>query len=99
MIRTALPKLPLQDIDLLFIENVGNLVCPAEFALGADLAAVIASTPEGHDKPYKYPGMFAAADAVVLNKAENTTDRQPRTADRYHRSAVSGQPSAVESET
>jgi hydrogenase nickel incorporation protein HypB len=70
MIRAALPQLPLQDIDLLFIENVGNLVCPAEFALGANLAVVIASAPEGHDKSYKYPGMFAAADAVLLNKAD-----------------------------
>jgi hydrogenase nickel incorporation protein HypB len=70
MIRTALGELSLPDIDLLFIENVGNLVCPAEFDLGADLAVVIASTPEGHDKPYKYPGMFAAADVVLLNKAD-----------------------------
>ena len=70
MIRAALPQLPLAEIDLLFIENVGNLVCPAEFELGADLAVVVASVPEGHDKPYKYPGMFAAADAVLLNKAD-----------------------------
>lgn len=70
MVRTALAELPLAEIDLLFIENVGNLVCPAEFALGADRAVVVASTPEGHDKPYKYPNMFAAADAVVLNKAD-----------------------------
>jgi hydrogenase nickel incorporation protein HypB len=70
MVRSALGELPLSDIDLLFIENVGNLVCPAEFDLGADLAAVVASTPEGHDKPYKYPGMFAAADVVLLNKAD-----------------------------
>lgn len=70
MIRSALPHLPLEDIDVLFIENVGNLVCTANFALGADAAVVVASTPEGHDKPYKYPGMFAAADAVVLNKSD-----------------------------
>ena len=70
MIRAALGELPLPDIDLLFIENVGNLVCPAEFDLGADLAVVVASAPEGHDKPYKYPGMFAAADVVLLNKAD-----------------------------
>lgn len=70
MVRTALAELPLAEIDLLFIENVGNLVCPAEFDLGADRAIVVASTPEGHDKPYKYPGMFAAVDAVVLNKAD-----------------------------
>jgi hydrogenase nickel incorporation protein HypB len=70
MIRTALTDLPLNEINLLFIENVGNLVCPANFALGADLAVVVASVPEGHDKPYKYPSMFAGADVVVLNKAD-----------------------------
>ncbi len=68
MIRAGLAQLPLSEIDLLFIENVGNLVCPAGFALGENLALVVASVPEGHDKPYKYPGMFAAADAVLLNK-------------------------------
>ena len=70
MVRAALPHLRLDEIDLLFIENVGNLVCPANFALGADLAVVVASVPEGHDKPYKYPGMFATADVVLLNKAD-----------------------------
>jgi hydrogenase nickel incorporation protein HypB len=70
MIRAALPRLPLSDIDLLFIENVGNLVCPAEFDLGAARSVVVASVPEGHDKPYKYPAMFAAADAVALNKSD-----------------------------
>lgn len=70
MIRTALPELPLAQLDLLFIENVGNLVCPANFALGADRAVVIASVPEGHDKPYKYPGIFASADVVILNKID-----------------------------
>jgi hydrogenase nickel incorporation protein HypB len=72
MVRAALAQLPLAAMEVLFIENVGNLVCPAEFDLGAHLAVVIASTPEGHDKPYKYPGMFARADAVVLNKADLT---------------------------
>lgn len=70
MVRNALPDLPLNDLDILFIENVGNLVCPAEFDLGASLAAVVASAPEGHDKPYKYPGMFASADVVLLNKCD-----------------------------
>lgn len=70
MIKSALPHLPLPDIDLLFIENVGNLVCPANFDVAANAAVVVASVPEGHDKPYKYPGMFAAADAVILNKAD-----------------------------
>lgn len=70
MVRSALEHLPLGDIDILFIENVGNLVCPAGFKLGEDMNLVVASSPEGHDKPYKYPGMFAAADAVLLNKAD-----------------------------
>jgi hydrogenase nickel incorporation protein HypB len=70
MVTSALPHLPLAELDLLFVENVGNLVCPANFALGTHLNVVIASVPEGHDKPYKYPGMFAAADVVVLNKAD-----------------------------
>jgi hydrogenase nickel incorporation protein HypB len=70
MVRSALLSLPLNDLDLLFIENVGNLVCPAEFDLGADLAVVVASAPEGQDKPYKYPGMFASADVVLLNKCD-----------------------------
>jgi len=68
MIRSALEHLPLDSIDVLFIENVGNLICPANYRLGADLNLVIASVPEGHDKPYKYPGMFANADLVALNK-------------------------------
>jgi hydrogenase nickel incorporation protein HypB len=64
------PELSYPELRLLFIENVGNLICPANFNLGADRAIVIASVPEGHDKPYKYPGMFATADAVILNKAD-----------------------------
>lgn len=70
MVRSALAQLPLQTIKLLFIENVGNLVCPAGFRLGEDINVVVASAPEGHDKTYKYPGMFAAADAVLLNKCD-----------------------------
>lgn len=70
MVRSALAHLPLPSIDLLFIENVGNLVCPAGFKLGEDINVVVASAPEGHDKPYKYPGMFAAGDAVLLNKSD-----------------------------
>lgn len=70
MIRSALANLPLQDLNLVLIENVGNLVCPADFALGANVALVVASAPEGHDKPYKYPSMFAHADAVLLNKSD-----------------------------
>jgi hydrogenase nickel incorporation protein HypB len=70
MVRGALAELPMGDLDLLFIENVGNLICTAEFDLGAHLAVVVASVPEGYDKPYKYPGMFARADVVLLNKAD-----------------------------
>ncbi|MDX1675892.1 MAG: hydrogenase nickel incorporation protein HypB, partial [Longimicrobiales bacterium] len=68
MVRSALPHLELDAIDLLFIENVGNLICPANYQLGADLNLVIGSVPEGHDKPFKYPGIFTGADVVVLNK-------------------------------
>ena len=70
MIGTALPHLPLAELNLLWIENVGNLVCPSNFALGSDINVVVASVPEGHDKPYKYPSMFASADVVLLNKAD-----------------------------
>ncbi len=70
MVRSALPHLLPGGVDVLMIENVGNLICTAEFALGTHVNLVVASTPEGHDKPYKYPGMFAAADVVALNKAD-----------------------------
>jgi len=56
---------------ILFIENVGNLVCPAEFGMGEDLNVVIASVPEGHDKPAKYPAIFMKADAILLNKIDS----------------------------
>jgi len=70
MVRPALEQLPLDEIDLLLIENVGNLVCPAGLALGEHLNVVISSLPEGDDKPYKYPGIFMAVDAVVINKID-----------------------------
>ena len=70
MTATALGDLPLKDIDLLLIENVGNLVCPAEFSLGEDIRILIASTPEGDDKPFKYPLMFHEADVVLINKID-----------------------------
>ncbi len=70
MVRSGVEHLPLADLDLLMIENVGNLICPASFDLGEDLAVVVASVPEGDDKPYKYPGIFTGADAVVLNKCD-----------------------------
>jgi hydrogenase nickel incorporation protein HypB len=70
MISRALDALPLEDLDLVIVENVGNLVCPTEFDLGQGARIVILSVPEGHDKPLKYPGIFAQADAVLLNKVD-----------------------------
>jgi hydrogenase nickel incorporation protein HypB len=70
MVRSALPSLPLADIDLLLIENVGNLVCPAEFRVGEDAKAMVCSVTEGEDKPLKYPLMFRTAELVVVNKID-----------------------------
>ena len=70
MVSNALSNVPLQDIELLFIENVGNLICPASFALGAHKRVLISSVPEGDDKPFKYPLMFDIADVVVINKID-----------------------------
>lgn len=70
MLREALPKLDLKAVDLLIVENVGNLVCPANFPLGTHQSVLIASIPEGDDKPYKYPGMYRGVDALVINKTD-----------------------------
>jgi len=70
MVRSALPSIPPSDIDLLIIENVGNLVCPAEFRVGEDARVMVASVTEGEDKPLKYPLMFRACELVVLNKID-----------------------------
>ncbi len=70
MLSSALSNLSLPDIELLLIENVGNLVCPAEFALGEHKKVLISSIPEGDDKPFKYPLMFHTADAVLINKID-----------------------------
>ncbi|HEY5195022.1 MAG TPA: hydrogenase nickel incorporation protein HypB [Solirubrobacteraceae bacterium] len=70
MVRSSLPSLPLQDIDLLIIENVGNLVCPAEFRVGEDVRAMVCSVAEGEDKPLKYPLMFRACELAVVNKID-----------------------------
>lgn len=70
MLKEALPQLPLDELDLLIVENVGNLVCPASFDLGTHRSVVIASIPEGDDKPYKYPVMYRGVDALVLNKMD-----------------------------
>jgi len=70
MLSSALSNIPLEDIELLFIENVGNLVCPAEFTLGEHKKILVSSIPEGDDKPFKYPLMFHEADAVLINKID-----------------------------
>jgi hydrogenase nickel incorporation protein HypB len=70
MVRSAIPSLPLHDLDLLVIENVGNLVCPAEFAVGEDLRVMVSSVAEGEDKPVKYPLMFRAVDLVLVSKID-----------------------------
>ena len=95
MVRSAIPSLELDAIDLLVIENVGNLVCPAEFRVGEDVRAMITSVTEGEDKPLKYPLMFRACELVVINKIDllphldfdvdrllaNIDSRQPRRRD------------------
>ena len=70
MVQKTAVKLDLDHLDLLIVENVGNLVCPAEFDTGAAVNAVILSVPEGDDKPLKYPLMFEKADVVILNKCD-----------------------------
>jgi len=70
MISEVLSEFPLKELDLLIIENVGNLVCPAEFKVGEDLKMMVLSVAEGHDKPLKYPLMFRESAALVLNKID-----------------------------
>jgi hydrogenase nickel incorporation protein HypB len=70
MVRSALPSVPLGEIDLLVVENVGNLVCPAEFRIGEDARIMVSSVTEGEDKPLKYPLMFRACELVVINKVD-----------------------------
>lgn len=70
MLHDALSQLPLDTIDLLIVENVGNLICPANFQLGTHKSILIASVPEGDDKPYKYPGIYRGVDALVINKID-----------------------------
>ena len=70
MVRTALQNFPLNGLDILFIENVGNLVCPANFNLGEDIKAVVLSVTEGEDKPKKYPGIFREAKILIINKTD-----------------------------
>ncbi|MBN1965286.1 MAG: hydrogenase nickel incorporation protein HypB, partial [Anaerolineae bacterium] len=70
MLHGVLPNIRLDGLDLLLVENVGNLICPAAFALGTHYNVVIASVAEGDDKPYKYPAMFRGADVLLLNKTD-----------------------------
>jgi hydrogenase nickel incorporation protein HypB len=70
MIARAVPSLPLNDLDLVIVENVGNLVCPANFKIGTHINILIASIPEGDDKPYKYPGMYRGVQALIINKVD-----------------------------
>ena len=70
MLSSALSNIPLKDVELLLVENVGNLICPAEFTLGEHRKVLISSIPEGDDKPFKYPLMFHKADAVLINKID-----------------------------
>jgi hydrogenase nickel incorporation protein HypB len=70
MVRSGIDRLPLTELDLLIIENVGNLVCPAEFRVGEDTRAMVFSVTEGEEKPLKYPVMFRAVDVVVVNKVD-----------------------------
>jgi hydrogenase nickel incorporation protein HypB len=70
MIQSAVKDLAIKDNSILFIENVGNLVCPSALDIGETLKLVIASVPEGHDKPYKYTSMFETADVIILNKMD-----------------------------
>ncbi len=70
MIRAALAELELERVDLLFIENIGNLVCPAGWNLGEDMRVVVVSTAEGDEKPAKYPQMFAVSQVMIVNKLD-----------------------------
>jgi hydrogenase nickel incorporation protein HypB len=70
MVANALPQLPLDALDLVIVENVGNLVCPAAFRLGTHASVLVASVPEGDDKPYKYPGIYRGLEALIINKID-----------------------------
>jgi hydrogenase nickel incorporation protein HypB len=70
MLKRAIDVLDLENLDLIIIENVGNLVCPTDFDLGENAKVMILSVPEGDDKPLKYPGVFQVSEAVILNKVD-----------------------------
>jgi hydrogenase nickel incorporation protein HypB len=95
MVHDALHRLDLTGVDILFIENVGNLVCPASFDLGQHRNVTLLSVPEGDDKPAKYPVMFRAADLVLLTKADLLPvldDFDPTRAEGYLRGLASPVP-------
>ncbi len=95
MVGRALNEMPMDDLDLLFIENVGNLVCPASYSLGEHALVVVISTTEGEDKPLKYPAMFRKADAMVLNKLDLSpyVNVDPAAVEAYARRVRPGLPS------
>ena len=70
MLRAGLNELPLEELDLVIVENVGNLICPAAFNLGTHLNILIASIPEGDDKPYKYPNIYRGLNVLIINKTD-----------------------------
>ena len=70
MVKKGLDALPLEKLDIIIVENVGNLICPAGFDLGTHLNIVIASVPEGDDKPYKYPNIYRGLDVLIINKID-----------------------------
>lgn len=70
MVKQGLDELPLDDLDVIIVENVGNLICPASWDLGTHKRVLIASVPEGDDKPFKYPGMYRGVDVLVINKID-----------------------------
>jgi hydrogenase nickel incorporation protein HypB len=95
MVHTALHDMNLANVDIVFIENVGNLVCPASFDLGQHLNVTLLSTPEGDDKPAKYPVMFRAADLVLISKSdllEVLGDFDPAKAESYLRQIANPAP-------
>jgi hydrogenase nickel incorporation protein HypB len=98
MVHEALHRLDLTGLDILFIENVGNLVCPASFDLGQHRNVALLSVPEGDDKPAKYPVMFRAADLVLCTKSDLLPllpEFQPERAERYLRNLASTAPFAI----
>lgn len=95
MVHHALHELDLDDVDIVFIENVGNLVCPASFDLGQHINVALLSTPEGDDKPAKYPVMFRAADLVLITKSdllEVLGDFDPKRAEECLRNLANAAP-------